>query len=361
MALDQTIKRWLEATKAGQEGSEDALRKERDRNLSLLRSVFGDESQITPHYSTRNSDENLKEFLQKSRDLLADWASQHGSAYGFCTSIDTALSNLTTTELHIGRINLLHLITSVLANGEESHMHRNITVSIDGKSYSFPLSVQSFKAMLPSTEGKEMLCGKYENDVPWKYAFDGTQQKYGNWLHNGPRILKNLYCGKTGYLSEGCREEMSKIGWIIVNADLHPSLEDIMDGKDLSILAITGGFHWEENDPQHPGMLAHEMRHASDMRKMGQRPYCSTLLELRAFSDEIAYYERNKCRSEYSDRIHRRIKEIREYLRPYLEITQGNLLIQQSHLYRWLNSELNEYLMQLSEGSRARLYGAISK
>jgi len=258
------------------------------------------------------------------------------------------------------RVEFLNYATENIVS--DNNWRRNITITIPGSSKRQILTgIESLSTFFPKTQGRQRVEGYKDSQVPWIYVFDGKSNQYTFLNDKGHNLLKRLYTGEIGNLSEEAKAELSRLKAIILNGQSGLMIANhVQQSEDGSVISIDGNYGiFYDTNPWIAGTLEHETQHLRDYRFLDGGPDCMPLSELRAFSRELDYYKKNG--SIYPAQIIGRRVESAEFdINRYLMVGKDFRSITKIHNYQPMKDYLEESIEFLNARQRQKLTKAIS-
>lgn len=355
-----TLENWLNRELVPRIDECALIQLELDACTGILNDVFGAESEPVRRYNNKWR-KGVRDFVASARALTEDWITRWGHAYGL-KSFDSeqVMKNMIRAGILSDRVEFLnYVVENMIPNNK---WESPIEITIPGSSKSQILTgIEPLNTFFPKTQGRQRVEGYKDSQVPWIYVFDGKSKQYTFLKDKGHNLLRRLYTGELGNLSEEAKAELSRLKAVVLNGQSGLMIANhIQQREDDSVISIDGNYGvFYDTNPWLAGTLEHETQHLRDFRFLDGTPDCMPLSELRAFSKERDYYQKNN--SLYpAGIIQQRVESTDAYLSEYAGACKGFRNITKTHNYNPMKDFLTESIEFLDDEERRRFVAAIA-
>lgn len=355
-----SLENWLNREPSLKVGEQALIQRELGASEEILSDVFGNESESLTKYLDKWK-RGVNHFMVSLRDLSNDWIKTYGLRHGL-TDTKQLQKNVVRAGVLSDRLEFLNYVIENMILDVDGRQLINV-VFPDANESQILTGIEPYEVgtFFPRTEGRERVEGYKDSQVPWIYVFDGESNQYIFLRDRGDSILKRLYAGEIGNLSEEAKEELSRVKAFVLNDHFGLMLVNrLLHRNDKSIISLDGNYSlFYETNPWLAGTLEHETQHLSDFRFLDGTPDCMPLLELRAFSKELLYYQTNG--SLYPASIMQgRADSTYGYLESYMDVGRDFRNVTKTHNYKSMKEFLISSIKLLDDSQRKKLTESVA-
>jgi hypothetical protein len=360
-----------------------------EKNLALAKELLGDDHPYIIHEKKKMG--KLDRYVEVTSNLLDDAIGKWGgileidesakedelknlidydvNRYNYLSALDSITSTLITGEWREdGKIDVPY---REVATGDKGAYPFTQGFAIDLLEYSASDKEEAYEvykdARVPFIflleENLDVLEDRYKVDGQLDEKAQELMANLKGYFGQSIDLIAKLYNGqqvelsddaKENYhdlrLSEETRNELGKVGCIVLHPYYGQHVTDDMNNKDEPGTLLVPIFNLPWITPE--GHLSyqfanwnipnfeHETQHLSDFRVYDGAPISGSLLEIRAFSKQVAYQKQNG--------MEKAAKHTEKYLAPYVKIIKGTL-DETPHVDVYYLHSLESSLSQLPE------------
>ncbi|MBD3155558.1 MAG: hypothetical protein GF368_02785 [Candidatus Aenigmarchaeota archaeon] len=344
---------------------QDLVARKREGPTDLVRRTLDETSSLLPYLQ-----KDPREYIKGAKHLLADWLETNGEEYGFSRELDLepCLRRALLIQEERTRLQTLINISRILSGNQSTDSGRARLYYRVGDDTRV-LKVSQHSAIYyfgrVGNEVNDPFSGLDGGNLPWDYVLTRAADVFtvdeGRLNIGSLDLLRDLYKGKIGELSDKSRVMMGELDVVVLTGYGHFGIESLERREDTRILYVPAKYPWEEESAPNkvfrdfviPSM-EHELKHLGDLKCLDGVPYNDIVLELRALTEQLASILRN------SNDVREKSK-VRKLLRAYLGIIRGEGSLVDLHFFYPMSRDLRFAYSDLESESQRRLEDAVRR